>query len=72
MIQIAKRSESAPPCSCGRQPMHVEHRAGNQHSFECPPCGVKTGKHPSQALALMAWRAPSKESRPLRVVRHAA
>lgn len=55
-MQRAIRSMSAAPCTCGQQPMHVHHFAGNQHSFECPPCGITTGKFGTQALALMKWR----------------
>ena len=56
MIQTAKRSKEAAPCTCGKQPMHVCRQDGRYHLYECPPCGVKTGKYASDALALMAWR----------------
>lgn len=72
MIQTAKRSKEAAPCTCGKQPMHVCRQDGRDHFIECPPCGIRTGKFASHVLALMAWRAPSKESQPLRVVGRAA
>lgn len=56
MLQRATRSLTAPPCTCGCQPMYVHHLAGNRHSFECPPCGVTTARFGTQPLALMSWR----------------
>mgnify|MGYP006883220846 CR=1 FL=1 len=56
MIQRARRSLTAPPCTCGLQPMHVHHLAGNRHSLECPPCGIATQAFGSEALAQMSWR----------------
>lgn len=51
-------------CSCGRQPRHLERLGPHTHAVDCPPCGVRTGFHPSLQMAVLEWetaRAKSQE-----------
>lgn len=56
-MQRATRDPEAAACRvCGAQPLHVHHLAGDgSHSYECPPCGVATGRFPSPIIARTAW-----------------
>ncbi len=61
MIQIARRFPGqVEPCrTCGRQPLHVQHRGRDLHSCECPPCGITTARLATAQQALEAWTAQS-------------
>lgn len=65
MIQTARKLEGElSPCpDCMRQPFHIHVRGRNLHFLECPPCELRTTKHPTLQQAVDAWeRLPRTEA----------
>lgn len=59
MIQVQhKLTGNVIPCgSCGRMPKYYSIRGSNTHMLECSPCGTRTPKSASLAIAVRAWEA---------------